>query len=102
MRELSLLDLKMAKGGYDRGETIAGAVGAAIGADIGGPVGGIIGTVVGSELYNSINEGWTMAPGVSQGVGSYNPNYNGSLVSPGYSSSWGGGMGRIDFKCRWW
>lgn len=85
-----MLYIKLAKGGYDRGETIAGAVGAAVGAEIGGPVGGLIGTIVGTELYNSINEGWTMVPGVLQGIGSYNQNYNGSLVSPGYSSSWGG------------
>lgn len=45
MRELSLLDIKMAKDGYDRGETIAGAVGSAIGEKIGGPVGVIICTV---------------------------------------------------------
>lgn len=31
MRELSMLDIKLAKGGYDRGETIAEAVGAAVG-----------------------------------------------------------------------
>ncbi|EBR1860541.1 hypothetical protein BS860_24555 [Salmonella enterica] len=46
-----------------------------------------IGGFVGKELYGSIRDGYTTAPGITQGVGSYNPNYNPGLISSGFGPS---------------
>ncbi|WP_073999808.1 hypothetical protein [Serratia plymuthica] len=37
---------------------------------------------VAGELYDGIAHGYQTAPGINQGVGSYNPNYNASLIGP--------------------
>lgn len=98
MRELSILDIKFASGAVDHGELAAGAIGSFIGGSIGsefGPagtrVGQAVGGFVGKELYGNIRDGYQTAPSVTQGVGSYNPNYNPGLMNSGFSSSWGGG-----------
>ncbi|EHX5372870.1 hypothetical protein K3Z50_004634 [Salmonella enterica] len=91
MRNISAKELEIVSGGVDHGELAAGAVGSFVGGAIGsefGPVGTragqAIGGFVGKELYGSIRDGYTMAPGITQGVGSYNPNYNPGLISSGF------------------
>lgn len=102
MRPISAKELEIVSGGVDHGELVAGAVGSYVGGAIGsefGPVGTragqAIGGFVGKELYGSIRDGYSTAPGITTGVGSYNPNYNPGLISSGFgpsaSSSAGGG-----------
>ncbi|EFH6681131.1 hypothetical protein ABT739_004487 [Salmonella enterica subsp. enterica serovar Anatum] len=94
MRAISAKELEIVYGGVDHGELVAGAVGSFIGGTIGsefGPVGTragqAVGGFLGKELYGSIREGYTTAPGVTTGVGSYNPNYNPGLIGSGFGPS---------------
>lgn len=81
MKELNNNPFGLVSGG-DVGETIAVSIGAgvggAIGAEFGMPgIGAGIGAAVGSAVYGGAQNGYSTAPGVKQGLGSFNPNYSG-------------------------
>lgn len=51
------------------------------------PYAGVLGSYIGGMMYNGIRNGHQKAPGVSQGLGSYNPNYNPRLLDNGWNYS---------------
>lgn len=84
MKVITFKNMKNVSGGIDHGELAAGAIGQFVGGTLGaefGPVGVRIGQaaggLVGKEVYGGIRDGYQTAPGVKQGLGSFNPNYSG-------------------------
>ncbi|EEG5674657.1 hypothetical protein G3G77_004725 [Salmonella enterica] len=91
MKVLNSEQLLVVSGGVDHGELAAGAVGQFIGGTVGsefGPlgtrVGQAAGAFVGKEIYTGIRDGYKTAPGISSGLGGFNPNYNPGLISGGF------------------
>ncbi|TFZ51219.1 hypothetical protein E5C26_12740 [Serratia proteamaculans] len=81
MKEINTNDLKFIGGAGGRDLAQWGAGGAVLALTKNGQASLAAGYVAG-ELYDGISNGYQTAPGVTQGVGSYNPNYNPSLLGP--------------------
>ncbi|NIF21623.1 hypothetical protein [Candidatus Pantoea multigeneris] len=95
MREISITDMESVYGASSQGELVAGAVGSyvggTVGEDVGGAIGGnagrAIGGYVGKTLYDNIGSGYTVASPITEGLGSFDANYNSSLGDSGWSQS---------------
>lgn len=83
MKELSLSEINNVSGAG--GEQVAQLAGTVAGTWLSGgnPYVGAFSGYAAGEIYNGIQNGYQTAPGVTQGVGSYNPNYNPGLIGNG-------------------
>lgn len=82
MKELNLNKINIVSG--SGGEQLAQLVGTVGGTWLSGgnPYIGALGGYAAGEIYNGIQNGYQTAPGISEGLGSFNPNYSGgSLLS---------------------
>ena len=87
MKELTLNDIRAVSGG--NGKDVAQLAGGVAGTYLSGGNAyvGMGSAYVAGEIYSGIRNGYTTAPGVSGGLGSFNPNYN-----PGLMGGWRPGM----------
>ncbi|MBK0004850.1 hypothetical protein [Erwinia sp. S38] len=89
MKELSDFDIETISG--SGGESAAQLAGALAGTWLSGgnPYVGALGGYAAGEIYDGIKNGYETAPPITEGLRSYNPNYNPGLIGGGWS---GGGM----------
>lgn len=83
MKELNFSEISQVSGAAGA-EQLAQLGGVFVGTWVSGgnPYAGALGGYIGGELYNGIQNGYQTAPGITQGLGSFNPNYNSGLIGP--------------------
>lgn len=79
MKEMNINDLGFVGGAGGRDLVQWGAGGATLALTKNGQA-SLAAVYVAGELYEGISNGYQTAPAVTQGIGSYNPNYNSGLI----------------------